>query len=74
MGDSLLREDVRAGIRSALMDLKSGVAAKAESVPENAAHYHWLLKRLEGAEGAKDLHAPSSDLKIPPGSPIGQEP
>lgn len=74
MGNSLLREDVRAEIRAGLMGLKSDLVNQAQRDSDLRAHYQWLVKRLQRADESEDLYEPSSNLKIPPGSPIGQEP
>ena len=73
LGNTRLREDIRAHLFATLEDVKEQLE---ESETENAQYrsqHQWLVFKLDNLDEQESLIAPTRDLPLPPGSPIGQD-
>lgn len=71
VGDTDLRQDVRAQVLAQLADAAETLSAIETEDGAYAAHYAWLTHQLENIGEADERYKPSSTLPPPPGSPIG---
>ncbi len=73
VGSPALRENARAQIMAGLMAMKNRLTSASAGTPDDAAHLAWILRRLTTINETEQLFVPSTDLKVPPGSPIGTD-
>jgi len=73
LGNTNLREEVRAEVHAALASVTTGVDKMASDHREYKNHYSWLKARLQKSMAEDDVHKKTKRLPNPPGSPIGSE-
>ncbi len=73
VGNPVLRENARAQILAGLMTMKNRLAGARAGTPEDAAHFAWIMRRLTKIDETENIFVPSTDMKVPPGSPIGTD-